>query len=183
MKNLLALIPAIGAILNKIIPDPNEAKRIEAELMKEMLSTDSEFFKAAGSIITAEAKGESWMQRNWRPITMLTFVFIIANNYIFVPYFTWLTDIAFAKGWIETAIVIPALDVPEGLWGLLQIGIGGYIASRGVEKTVQKVQSGGVPMLGGKSSAEVERVSKDVQEMKTEQKELLNQLRTAGNNR
>jgi hypothetical protein len=165
---LLALIPAIGQILNKIIPDPNERTRIQAELAKEMLNAEGEFYKAAGSIITAEAKGESWMQRNWRPVTMLTFVFIIANNYILVPY------IQFMSGLFGANLLVPTLDIPEGLWGLLQIGIGGYIASRGVEKTVQTVQQGGTPLFSAQPKNAVTK-----EDLERDRHKLLDELRGA----
>lgn len=165
-----ALIPALGKILEKIIPDPNEAARIQAELATEMFKADSEFYKAAGGIIAAEAKGESWMQRNWRPITMLTFVFIIANNYIFVPY------IQFAADMFGYTVIVPTLEIPDGLWGLLQIGIGGYIASRGVEKTVQSIQKGGTPLLGAKQPTQP---TITVADLNKSQADLLAELRGA----
>ena len=33
-----------------------------------------------------EALGHSWLQRNWRPMLMVLFGVIIANNYVVVPY-------------------------------------------------------------------------------------------------
>lgn len=74
-------------------------------------------------IIVAEAQGESWLQRNWRPITMLVFVFVIAWNYVISPIFSWASGAKF-----------PILEIPEGMWSLLQVGIGGYVMSRSVEK-------------------------------------------------
>jgi len=171
LAGIAALLGPIGNILNKIIPDPNERARIQSAITTEMMKADGEFYKAAGSVITAEATGESWMQRNWRPITMLVFVFIIANNYVLVPYVTWLTDIMYARGWITTPVSIPTLEIPQGLWGLLQIGIGGYIGSRGIEKVVGKIQTGGVPLMGGKS------ISKE--DLEDDRRKLLEELRGA----
>ena len=175
--NFLALLPAIGNILEKVIPDPNERMRIQSEMTKAMMNRDSEFYKASGSIITAEAQGESWMQRNWRPVTMLVFVFIIANNYVLVPYFTWISNLLFSSGWIDQVVVIPVLEVPEGLWGLLQIGIGGYIGSRGVEKVVQKVQQGGTPIFSGNATPANAVTKEDLNE---DREKLLKELRSAG---
>lgn len=168
LAGIAALLGPLGNILNKIIPDPNERARIQAELMKEAMNSESEFYKAAGSIITAEAKGESWMQRNWRPITMLTFVFIIANNYILAPYVTFLAS--FAGYHVE----IPTLAIPDGMWTLLQIGIGGYIASRGGEKIASSVQRGGVPLVGSRQDP---ALIEDMREMRTTQDTLLRELR------
>ena len=55
---------------------------------------------------------------------MLTFGAILANNYIIVP---WLQ--AFG---VETVAV---LEIPEGMWGLLTVGLGGYVVGRTIEKT------------------------------------------------
>lgn len=177
---LLALLPAIGKILNKIIPDPNEAARVQAALTSEFLNAESELYKAKGSIITAEAQGESWMQRNWRPITMLTFVFIIANNYIFAPYMQFVTSLF---GWVDetgTAITMPTLSIPDGMWALLQIGIGGYIASRGVEKVAGKVQDGGVPLIGSRQyKPEVPSNVVTKEDLAADRQELLKALKGA----
>ena len=56
---------------------------------------------------------------------MMSFVVIIINNYIAVP-------------WLQT-LGAPAvsLDIPPDMWSLLQIGIGGYIVSRGAEKGIK----------------------------------------------
>ena len=53
---------------------------------------------------------------------MLAFVAIIVNNYILVPY-----AVAFGAS-------VPMLEIPPGMWGLLTVGIGGYIGGRTYEK-------------------------------------------------
>jgi len=54
----------------------------------------------------------------------MVFVVIIANNYIVYPYLSLFWNQA------------PALAIPPEMWGLLKIGIGGYVVGRSVEKTV-----------------------------------------------
>lgn len=129
--SLLALIPSILGVVDKFIPDADKRNELRSELTLQALNNESELHKATSKIITAEAQGESWMQRNWRPLTMLVFVFIIANNYVIAPYAMALI------GW-----EIPTLDIPQGMWGLLQLGIGGYIASRGGEKMMKTYAEG-----------------------------------------
>jgi hypothetical protein len=109
-----------------------EAFRVVAELQMAEL-------EAQKSIITAEAKGESWIQRSWRPITMLTFVVVIANNYIVAPYLSY---------FMGESVVLP---VPAGMWTLLTVGIGGYIGGRSLEKVAQ---NGGVKAILGQDDAE-----------------------------
>lgn len=151
LGGILALLPGLTKIIERVIPDPDKALELKNEIMTAALNAESELYKAKGSIITAEAQGESWMQRNWRPITMLTFVFIIANNYIFAPYMAYLSSIF---GWYDglgEPLRVPVLEIHDGMWALLQIGIGGYIASRGAEKIASSVQQGGVPLIGSRA--------------------------------
>ena len=120
-----SLLPVGSSVLDRVLPDTVEKDKIKAELQAQMLQHSAEIEKAAASVVVAEAKGESWLQRNWRPVTMMSFVVIIINNYIAVP-------------WLQT-LGLPAvsLDIPPDMWSLLQIGIGGYIASRGAEKGIK----------------------------------------------
>ena len=109
------------AITGEKITDPN----LKLELLKEIQNAEAKMMEAQAKTIVAEASSEHWIAASWRPITMLVFVAIIANNYILVPYFT---------SW---GYVVPVLDIPPDMWTLLQIGLGGYIAGRSAEKTMK----------------------------------------------
>jgi hypothetical protein len=65
----------------------------------------------------------NWLQRSWRPLLMLSLVFIVVNNYILLPYFP---------------NVFTGLDLPDHLWELLKIGVGGYVVGRSIEKAADK---------------------------------------------
>ena len=130
LKALGSLIPSIGRSIEKIIPDKDMARRLTHEIEALVLGLQGGIIAAKQAIIVAEAQGGSWIQRTWRPITMLTFVFIIAHNYIIVPY-------AQAFG-----APVPTLDIPPGMWGLLTVGIGGYIGGRSAEKIVKMREKG-----------------------------------------
>jgi len=123
------IVDIAGNVVDKVVKDKNLAQQLKHDLSTAILTEATVALKAAESIIVAEAKG-GWLQRNWRPITMLTFVFILFNNYVLVPY-------ARAFG-----MDVPILDIPPGMWSLLTIGIGGYVVSRGVEK-VQEIKARG----------------------------------------
>ena len=109
------------AVTGEKIADPN----LKLELLKEIQDAESKMMEAQAKTIVAEASSEHWLVSAWRPITMLVFVSIIANNYILVPYFNLV------------GIPVVSLDIPPPMWDLLQLGIGGYIASRGAEKMVK----------------------------------------------
>ncbi len=127
LKALGSLIPSIGKSIEKFVPDKDLARQLTHDIESQLLDIRSDIVNAKASIIVAEAQGASWIQRSWRPITMLSFVFIIFNNYVFVPYAVALTG----------DDVIPMLDIPPGMWSLLTVGIGGYIGGRSYEKTVK----------------------------------------------
>lgn len=76
------------------------------------------------SVIIAEAKGQSWLQRNWRPLLMAMFGVIVANNYIIMPYIQMFCG----------AKYVVSLKIPPDMWSLLKLGVSGYIVGRSVEK-------------------------------------------------
>ena len=121
-----ALAPTIKSIVGNLFPDPEAKAEAEQQVMAALLAHEAELQSATASIIQAEAKSDHFLTATWRPITMLVFVAIVANNYIVYPYLS-----LFWPG-------APVLDLPPQMWSLLQIGIGGYIASRGVEKFADK---------------------------------------------
>jgi len=95
-------------------------------LTNSLIDYSKTILKQQASIVRAEAQGDSWLQRSWRPITMLCFVFIIANNYIIYPYLSLF------------GIKSMMLTLPPQMWELLKIGLGGYVIGRSVEKSVKE---------------------------------------------
>jgi len=116
-------------LLDKFFPDKDEANKAKLALMQMKANGELENLKTSAGIVTAEANSEHWLAANWRPITMLTFVFIIANNYIIYPYLS----LFFEKA--------PILAIPPDMWELLKIGLGGYVVSRGVEKSIKNYKA------------------------------------------
>ena len=123
LKAISGIIPSIGQSITKFVKDKDLAAKLQHDIESKLVNLQSDVVQAKASIIVAEASGQSWIQRSWRPITMLTFVGIIANNYIFVPYM------------VSFGLSVPMLEIPPGMWGLLTVGIGGYIGGRTYEKT------------------------------------------------
>lgn len=119
------LLPAIFSIVDKLIPDKEAQSKAKVELLKLSQDGDLKELEAAVSIVNAEAKSEHWVVAAWRPITMLVFVAIIANNYLLYPYLSLF--------WTNA----PILELPQDLWGLLKIGLGGYVVGRSVEKATE----------------------------------------------
>ena len=123
-----ALLPGIFKVIDKAIPDEVEAAKLKASIQEQILANDAEALKSARDIIVAEAQGHSWLQRNWRPLMMVMFGFIIANNFIIYPYVSLFTD---------KAVMLP---VPDNLWDLIKIGLGGYVVGRSAEKITAQLK-------------------------------------------
>lgn len=120
-------IPILGGLMdmgkqliNNWFPDPAEADKKQLEFMTLIQSGKCKELEAAASVIKAEANSESWITRSWRPITMLTFVALIVMHWM---------------GW--TAENISKEEIKD-LLGIVKIGLGGYVVSRGVEKGIDK---------------------------------------------
>lgn len=129
-------IPIIGNVIDGVlglidqsVEDKDKAREAKAAITQALMASDltkfAEQIKAQASIVLAEAQGQSWLQRNWRPLLMLTIVAIVANNYLVAPY-------ARAMG-----LDAPMLDLPERLWDLMSIGLGGYVVGRSGEKIME----------------------------------------------
>ena len=110
-------------VIDQAVTDKDQANRLKAELQRRLIDQQDATLQARMRVILAEAGGESWAQRNWRPILMLVIVAIVANNYLLAPYL----GAVFGTGL--------SLELPERLWDLMTLGVGGYIAGRSVEKT------------------------------------------------
>lgn len=130
---LLPLISqALDTILPRVLKDKDKAFEIKAELTKQLSSQEYDIEKAIiegrSSIIKAEAQGESFLQRSWRPITMLSFVLILLTYWGAVIF-----------GSAEYVARFESGKVPiDGMYTLLQIGIGGYIGGRSAERMVKQ---------------------------------------------
>lgn len=121
------LISALGNIFSKFF----SAKEKQGEIIGKGLdalgtlaSSNAERERAAALVVVAEAQSESWVARNWRPVTMAIFVGLIVCRFFGL---------------------VPQNMSPmeyERLWDLVEIGLGGYVVSRSVEKIVSQISLG-----------------------------------------
>lgn len=97
---------------------------VQAQVMGKVLEYEKAIMEAQSAIIQAEAKGDSWIQRSWRPLTMLTFVGLVVAKW--------------------TGFTAPGIseEVELQLMTLIQIGLGGYIVGRSAEKVVKHIDFG-----------------------------------------
>lgn len=95
----------------------NELTKVENMFAKEVLAYETKIMQMQADVIMTEAKGDSWLQRSWRPVTMLSFLVLVVCD---------------SFGWLVTPIA------PQ-MWSLLQLGLGGYVVGRSAEKIIPKV--------------------------------------------
>jgi len=130
---MLNFIPIIGTVLDRVfgvvdkaIPDKDLREKLKAEIQSNILVKEYDLItkelEAKANIITTEAKSESWITRNWRPITMLTFVALIVAD------------------WLGFTAPNLTPELKAKVFDIIQIGIGGYVVGRSVEKTMPSIK-------------------------------------------
>jgi hypothetical protein len=87
---------------------------IASNVVGQFIELQTKYLEAQSSVIKAEANGSSWIQRNWRPVTMLTFVVLIVLD---------------ALGWTSRPLSPEFME-------LVKYGLGGYVVGRSIEKSV-----------------------------------------------
>lgn len=100
----------------------NKFAEIESYLQIKLSEFELEFAKLQSSVITAEAGGDSWLQRNWRPLTMMTFLGLVVSYWF-----------GYSPPNLSEAIILD-------LFSLIKIGLGGYVVGRSVEKVADKLK-------------------------------------------
>lgn len=111
------------AVLDALKQDPALVLQYQSQLMQYQVDAFKTEISAERDVIVAEAQSESWITRNWRPITMLTFVALLVAKWF---------------GWTA-----PGISEAEqlALMEIIKYGLSGYVAGRSAEKIA--------PMLAG----------------------------------
>ncbi|WP_422006674.1 3TM-type holin [Pyruvatibacter mobilis] len=115
----------VAGLIDKSVPDRDLAARLKQDLQRLALEREGELARAAGAIIEAEARSEHPLAAQWRPVLMLSITAILINNYLLAPYMELLFGVAVH------------LPLPEPMWNLLTVGVGGYVIGRSTEKAVR----------------------------------------------
>ena len=118
-----SLIGSIGGkvldIVDNVVEDKDEANRLKFEIQRQLIENKSSELEAAAKIVLAEAQG-GWLQRNWRPLLMVTFAGLVVAHWF---------------GF--TAPDIPE-SVQNSLLNIVMVGVGGYVVGRSGEKIADK---------------------------------------------
>lgn len=124
------MINSILSLVNKFIPDKDEANKLAAQLEKEMTKQ----MELKADIVKAEIKSGG-ITAKWRPYTMICFVIMVAVHwflYDVIPYIRTAFDLNF--------YVPQDPGFTEGLLSLIKIGLMGYIGGRSAEKIASTIK-------------------------------------------
>jgi hypothetical protein len=130
-----AAVTGLAEPASKIIDELHTGKIEKAEAlarMQEVLNTVViETERIGASVIIEEAKSQSWLARNWRPIGMMTFISIIPA--IIIGSF-----LKIGGEYVSVTIATSLALVPAILWTIIGGGYAGYTALRSlVDKPVK----------------------------------------------
>lgn len=105
-----------GKLIDKLWPDPTKRDEAKLALMEMAQRGELAELTSRAEIIKTEAASGHWLAANWRPIVMLTFTGLIVARWF---------------GWAA-----PNLSPDEyiKLWDIVELGLGGYVIGRSVEK-------------------------------------------------
>ena len=84
---------------------------------------------AQAQILSAELQSESWLARSWRPVLMYICMGIV---------------VSFWFGYVPPHLNEPMPPMVQELFGLIKIGLGGYLGARSVEKIFKSLNIGKV---------------------------------------
>ena len=120
------LAKILFSTIEKSVPDKDLQEKLKSQLQTQLLQSNTQELQAAAKIIEAEAKA-GWFASSWRPLLMYVLIFILVWNYIIGPVVK-----------IFTGAVI-SFELPGDVWGLLQIGLGGYVVGRSAESVARTI--------------------------------------------
>jgi hypothetical protein len=128
-----ALISAAGSIFSGFFGwKGDQAKTVQTalELLKEVNSSDGQAVTAAATALQAILTQGIWIEKVWRPLLMFILMGIIFSYWFL--------------GYIPPYFNAPMTPMMQEIFGLLKIGLGGYIPCRTIEKIAQQINIGSI---------------------------------------
>jgi hypothetical protein len=116
-----ALLQVGSQLIERLWPNPEEANKAKLRLFEMQQAGELQALTGRMEIIRAEAASSNWLAASWRPITMLVFVALIVARWF--------------------GFAAPELGQEEyiKLWSIVELGLGGYVLGRSVEKIVPSI--------------------------------------------
>ena len=120
-KGAKELTDSVGSVIDGLSTSDEEKLNARNQLAEIVTGKLSELASYQKEVLVTELSG-SKLQRNWRPLVMLAFA----------------TIVVYAK-FIAPAFGLPNAALEDAFWNLLELGIGGYVVGRSMEKITGKI--------------------------------------------
>jgi hypothetical protein len=136
-----ALIPAVGKVLEQVLPDPKAAADAKLRLMElaqrgelAALTAETDLAKGQLAVNQAEAQSSDFWRGGWRPAVGWTCCGGLAYTFIAAPLLPWLAGVCGA-----TVPPLPTLDM-EALMALLfgMLGLGGMRTAERIKGVIPR---------------------------------------------
>ena len=123
-KPVTDLIDSINAPKESKLKLEKHIADLKTEVTMKGLELEKEAMIIGGDVVKAETKGESKLQRNWRPLVMIWFAILIGLY------------------WFEVTPASLSENVAIELLVIIKIALGGYVFGRSGEKMVKAYSNG-----------------------------------------
>ena len=118
MFDIPGAVKSVMDVVGKFVPDTTKLMEIQQQVVTVLVD-------ASAKVMAADAASESWLTRNARPLVVMWTMGMV----------TW-TVISPAFG-LQEATITSLTAVPEQLWNLVYVGIGGYMLARTADKGIK----------------------------------------------
>ena len=113
-------IKDIGGVVDNLVTGDEEKSQAKAALTQIVLTSLNDVANAQADVLKTEMQG-NWLQRSWRPLVMLAFVVLLIIRW---------TGISSHP--IDLSLELKLMDI-------IELGLGGYVVGRSVEKVASTV--------------------------------------------
>jgi hypothetical protein len=115
------------AFIGRIIAGFGRRSSARAGTTRARLHSRDVVVRARRSVVLSELRAESWLTRSWRPLLMLLLMgFLLFFGFV-LPFIEMVLG--------HRLSFVPRFDLlPDAVWNLLTVGVGGYVGGRSVEK-------------------------------------------------
>jgi hypothetical protein len=136
-----ALIPALGKVLEQVLPDPKAAADAKLRLMElaqrgelAVITAETDLAKGQLAVNQAEAQSSDFWRGGWRPAVGWTCCGGLAYTFIVAPLLPWLVAVCGAS-----VPPLPTLDM-EALMALLfgMLGLGGMRTAERIKGVIPR---------------------------------------------
>jgi len=104
----------ILSVIDKEIQDETLKKKLKERIKLKLEEIKIELLKCGLALRLVE---HSWLQKNWRPLTVVMLTGMVVCNYVLCPL-----------------LGLAPVEIPSEVFRVIEIGLGAYVVGRTIEK-------------------------------------------------